>query len=384
MTILQNNLRFPLAFVAGLILVGAIGASAQTQRAVAHPDWGGPTATLRLGALQKYLQYPEGDIAVDDTYGDLLSPWSDPNPDSRSMMPLPIPTNLPSSLPSYQFAMNRTILAGTVDTLTATLTVTQSQTGAESNLHIVSAQLVGTPEFGGQNLGSVPYSCAGLVCTFTWRNPSNNTQYWGSLAIQATVTVDGYPGTWIAQQDFYSSPMTAGIFTGAFKDSIVNGSLEIDAGVQVYQHMACMVTANLYSADNGWPVQHLENQMIVDPSMTSIPFTFFGKIFADYGDAGTFTLRDLQAQCLALSYPPEWYVDPETYAANLAALEGPSAPPPTPPDVYFGYNNFSFNTQSYPNRVFSSAVWQTPQTPGVLQYLTKAAAAEAAAGATAH
>lgn len=49
--------------------------------------------------------------------------------------------------------------------------------------------------------------------------------------------------------------------------------------------------------------------MIVDPSMKTVSFTFFGKTFQDYGDSGAFRLQDVQAQSRNLSYPAELFMD---------------------------------------------------------------------------
>jgi hypothetical protein len=370
-------LRFALPVLSGLVLAGGIGAYAQTAipippptitptRVVTHPDWGGETAAQYLAAQQINYQYPPENLAVDDSYDNLLSgAWSEDNQDWSSMAPVPMPSDPTTAPPPplYLFTISRTIVVGTTDTLTAKLTIAQSPTSTDpTTLQVVSAQLIGSTAYDGMTVANVPYSCAGAMCTFTWQNPSTAAQFWGPLTIKATVASNNYPGTWVVYKDFYSSPTMAGRFTGQFTDSIVNGSLVINAGVTVYpnsypnQQIECTMSGNLYSVDWGWPLQHFEKTMLVDPSTTTIPFTFFGKIFTDYGDAGTFSLRDLKAQCLALAYPAAWDMDPDTHAADLDAWAANNPTPPNePPYIYFAKNNFSYNTASYANSVFSSA-----------------------------
>ena len=114
--------------------------------------------------------------------------------------------------------------------------------------------------------------------------------------------------------------------------------------------------------------------MIVDPSMKTVSFTFFGKIFRDYGDSGAFRLQDLQAQCKNLPYPAEWFIAPAAYQAEWEAFQ--ANPPATqePTRIYFEYDTHSFVTRSYPLSSFSDAEWQSPEKTRALQGLKQALA----------
>jgi hypothetical protein len=177
-----------------------------------------------------------------------------------------------------------------------------------------------------------------------------------------TLTVDGVPDTFVVHESLYSSPMVAGTFTGKFQERLDNGSLIIDAGVNVQKRMACFVSANLYSADQNTPLQHVDRRMLLDPSMNTISFTFFGKIFRDYGDHGAFRLQDLQGLCQNVPYPPEWFMDSVAHRAELEAFRKLPPPANEPTRVYFAYNDYSYTTtRDYPNSAFSSAEWQSPE-----------------------
>jgi hypothetical protein len=167
---------------------------------------------------------------------------------------------MPSSLARYQFDVNKTILAGTQDELRAKLTVTPDASNAPPRIHVINAELIGDSYFGSPSLGSVPFSCetANPVCTFKWTAPSADKKYWGALELDVTLTVDGMGDEYVARQSFYSSPMVAGRFTGSFIEHLENGSLVIDAGIDVQRRMACFVSANLYSVDKQIPT-HLSN-----------------------------------------------------------------------------------------------------------------------------
>jgi len=138
--------------------------------------------------------------------------------------------------------------------------------------------------------------------------------------------------------------------------------------------MACFLSANLFTADKGMPSHHVERRLIVDPSMKAVSFTFFGKIFRDFGHEGSFRLQDLKGQCENLAYPPEWFIDSQTYHAEL--LEFAKNPPPTrePGRIYFAYNQLTYTTNRYRNDVFSYREWSSPEQQSKLELLRKAAA----------
>jgi hypothetical protein len=390
----KNTLRFALAALAGLALVcgTTMSAMAQADRRVKHAPLDDLSPAGRIAVLEEYLQYPPESTPIDATYWDLLHPWS-VNTEVHTMIPIEAQRQLlsleksglsqeeavaqaqallPPSLPRYQFEMNKTILAGTQDGLHAQLTIT----GAQS-FQVSKAEIIGSSEFGNPNLGTVPFACeaTGSVCTFQWRAPSADKKYWGALHLQVTVTVAGFNDPFVIHETFYSSPMVAGKFTGEFQEKIADGSLVIDAGVDVQTHMACFVSANLYSADSETPLQHAERRMLVDPSIKTVSFTFFGKIFRDYGDQGAFQVKDLQAQCKNLPYPVEWFIDPDAHQAEWKAFQKNPTTTREPERIYFAYNTYSYMTRSYANSTFSDADWKSPEKTAKLAAYQKATAA---------
>ena len=106
--------------------------------------------------------------------------------------------------------------------------------------------------------------------------------------------------------------------------------------------------------------------------MKTVSFTFFGKIFRDYGHQGTFRLQDLKGQCENLAYPPEWFMDSQTYAAEL--LEFSNNPPATrePGRIYFAYDQLTYTTRRYPNSAFSDREWTSQERQTKLDLLRKA------------
>lgn len=393
MTTLQKN-NSGIAFTVLALLCGIIPLAkgqTQTERYVKHPSLGDGTVQGRLAVLEEYYQYPPGSKAIDSSYWDYLHPWSvetQPRPMisqeavgqiallqsahvNDDVIANQVQSYLQTSTMRYHFEMNKTILAGTSDQLQARLTVTSE--GNPIPFHVISAEIIGDQVFGSPNVGAVPFSCAttGLACTFTWQAPSADKKYWGALSLRVTSTVDGNKDQFVVGEDFYSSPMIAGRFTGKFQEKLENGSLVVDAGVEVQKHMACFVRANLYSAGNGTPLQHVERRMLVDPSMKTISFTFFGKIFRDYGDQGTFQVQDLQASCENLPYPAEWFIDEAAHEAEWREFQ--KNPPAThePTRIYFEYATYSYTTRSYALSAFSDAEWQSPEKKQILDAYSK-------------
>jgi len=384
----ETTLRFVMKGVAlGCAITGPIITQAQ--------NLDDASARGSLAMFTDFAKYPPESRPLDSSSWDLLHPWLT---ESSSMSLLPVGTvrqletlqnsglsddqiaqrvTIPSSLPRYEFDVNKTILAGTQDTLRAELTVTPAdQASAPPHIHIVKTELTGDDYLGSPALGSVPFSCDAVkpVCTLQWTAPSADKKYWGALQLDVTLTVDGTSDEYLARQSFYSSPMVAGRFTSNFNDHLENGSLVIDVGVNVLKRMACFVSGNLYSVDKEIPAAFAQRRLIMDPSMKSISLTFFGKIFRDYGYQGTFRIQDLKAQCENLPYPPEWFMDSPAHQAELQAFQNNQPATMEPPRIYFEYSEYSYVTHAYSNASFSDEEWQSPAKTRKLDLLKKAAA----------
>ncbi|MGC1295333.1 MAG: hypothetical protein WA869_09840 [Alloacidobacterium sp.] len=386
----KNHLRSALA---GLALGCVITSPALGQGTPAQLPIDDASARGGVNLYKDYAKYPPESRPLHTWDWDLLHPWST---DSTPVSLVPLQTlrqlqalsnsdlgeeeisqrvTMPANLPRYQFDANKTIVAGTQDEIRAQLQVTLPD-GTTLPIHVIKAELIGDDYFGSPSLGGVPFSCdaVGTACTFQWSAPSADRKYWGALELQVTLTVEGTDDQFMARQAFYSSPMVAGRFNGNFAERLENGSLVIDAGVEVQRRMLCFVSANLYSADKETPVQSIQRRLIVDPSMKSIPLTFFGKIFRDYAEEGTFRLQDLKAQCENLPYPPEWFVDSLAHQVDLQAFRANNQAAPEPARIYFEYTTYSYFTRTYASSDFSDEEWQSLAKTRKLDALQKVAA----------
>jgi hypothetical protein len=335
-----------------------------------------------MAAYREFMKYPPESRPLVGSNWDLLHPWT---VDSSSLPMIPTrvaaqvessrragmsddeawrSVTLPTTLPRYRFELSSDVLAGTRHELKATLSLTSDQAAVPPpQLHITRAELIGDADFGSSSLGTIPYSCqaSGATCTFHWKAPAARKEYWGVINLVVTANLAGSSDEFVMRQSFYSSPMTAGKFTGQFQERLENGSLIVDAGVEVARRMVCFVSANLYSIDEGLPTHHAERRLIVDPSMHTIAFTFFGKIFRDFGHEGTFRLQDLKAQCENLHYPPEWFMDSVAHKAELLALQANPPAIKEPSRIYFEYNDYTYTTHRYSSSDFSDREWQSPE-----------------------
>ena len=383
-------------FVLGVLALGSVMIGRAWGQAQAAPDQATTDASAKGGVAiyRNYAQYPPESRPLNVWNWDLLHPWLT---ESTSIALVPAQTlrevnafqksglsdqeilqnvAMPPALAMYQFDLNKTILTGTHDEISAQLNVTSPDDGAPLQIHVVNAELIGDDYFGSPSLGSVPFSCVNdsTACTFRWSAPSADRKYWGALELQVTLTVGGRDDQFVARQAFYSSPMVAGRFTGNFSERLANGSLVIDAGVEVQRRMACFISANLFSVDQELPVQAVERRMIVDPSMKTIPLTFFGKIFRDSAQEGVFRVQDVRAQCENLPYPAEWFMNSLAHRAELQAFRESHQPAMEPTRIYFEYTPASYVTQRYAGSDFSDTEWQSTAKARKLESLQKLAA----------
>ena len=381
-------------FCARVPLIGLVACYGLPAVSAAQVSEGDATPLNSMVAYREFIKYPPESRPLVGANWDLLNPWS-VDAATLPMIPTRITAQvesmrragvaedeawrgvtLPAALPKYRFELNTAVLAGTRHELKATLTFMPDQAGGPApQVNITRAELVGDADFGSPALGAVPYSCqaGNATCAFRWRAPAARKEYWGVINLVVTANLVGSTDEFVMRQSFYSSPMTAGKFTGQFQERLENGSLVIDAGVNVTSRMACFVSSNLYSIDKGLPSQHVERRLIVDPSMRSIAFTFFGKIFRDYGHEGTFRLQDLKAQCENLHYPPEWFLDSVAHKAELQALQARPPAAKEPSRIYFEYNDYSYTTRKYSSSEFSDREWQSAESTRKLTLYNRAA-----------
>jgi hypothetical protein len=131
-------------------------------------------------------------------------------------------------------------------------------------------------------------------------------------------------------------------FTGQFRESLVDGSLLIEAGIQVQLAGWYLIDCNLYDRD-GYPVAwtRFKGQLPVGDAV--VPLSFFGKVLRDAGAPSPYSIGQLRGQ---------------------RHVEGRDPDSDSMPD-YAG----SFRTQSYSVASFSDREWDDPSRRARLERL---------------
>lgn len=353
----------------------------------------GPSPVAMLEAYRLYARYPPNSRPLDEGMKDLTQPWQIRNiplpimPDPRMRTESAIKAMVDELLasgksreeviaelekrgkdaPRFLFELNKhTITAD--DTLVAKLSVTDAD-GVPVAIEVLGAQLESDEVSGQSGLGSVDYTQTGAGgYQFTWKAPGADKKYWGSLTLKVRAQVPGVNGETELMQSFYSSPIVPARFTGQFSERLENGSLYIDAIVDVDRECKYSMHANLYSLQEDEPTHWAAADPILQPGRQIVTFEFFGRIFRDNGYAGKFELRDLRGTCENLPFPATWLGDP----TKLKAIE--STPPKNEPLLlYLPYTNAKYQTRSYKLEEFSEAEWDAPEKDQRLQRLRELA-----------
>jgi len=359
----------------------------------------GPSPKAEFEMYRTYSQYPDDSRPLSPSMVDLINPWK------IDLAPLPVPApgmatekevkelvekaresgkseeeieaeiaRTIKNQPAYEFTLNKhTITEG--DQMVATLRITKD--GDPVRYTITSAEMISDLVFGEKGLGSVPYNDAGMdqdtqandgVTTFIWKAPSADKKYWGTLTLKVKVNVQGVKDEAVVINSFYSSPVAPAVFSSNFQERLVDGSLVIDATLDVRKECRYSLQANLYSLDEDEPTHWVTINKVLEPGRHVVSFNFFGKIFKDGGYSGKFQLRDVRGTCENMPFPAKWLTDPSklNQIANTPALN-------EPPILYIPYNDYRFTTRPYNSDEFSAAEYTSPEKARRLQELEEAA-----------
>lgn len=360
-----------------------------------------PSPQALLEAYRVYAQYPHFSQPLDKKMVDLLDPWK------ISDEPLPLiddpalrdETSLRrridelkaagkseeairkdlekyyEGLPRYQFSANRhTLTPG--DELVVTLRLFDAL-GAKLDYTVTEAVILGDPLMTRSVLGSAEYNDSGFspdvaagdgTTTFSWKIPGDDRKYWGNLKMIVTLRARGAKEPIEISHAFFGSPLAPAVFTRQFNERLENGSLIVEAFVDVKRECKFVLQANLYSA-RGEPTHWVTVNTILSPGLHPVPFVFFGKIFHDMGIDGRFTVRDLRGTCENLPFPARWLNDPARVDAvvNAKPLEEPLL-------YYIPYTSMTYTTQrEYTFKDFSRAEYSSAEKDARLRELEDAA-----------
>jgi hypothetical protein len=93
-------------------------------------------------------------------------------------------------------------------------------------------------------------------------------------------------------------------FTGAFSDRVENGSLVVEAGIQVERPGRYLIDCNLYDADDR-PVAWTRYKGELEAGAATAPLEFFGKVVVDAGARPPFRIGELRGSLYAPGEDPD-------------------------------------------------------------------------------
>ncbi|MBN8223143.1 MAG: hypothetical protein J0L53_19680 [Spirochaetes bacterium] len=363
-----------------------------------------PSHRAMLEAYRVHAQYPDFSRPLDKTMVDLIDPWKhidEPLPlvgdpalrteggvkkrieelKKSGKSDAEIEADLKKyydTQPKYQFAANRhTLTFG--DELIVTLRVTDTN-GAKLPYTLGDVFILGDPLFTKSQLGSPDFNDNGIspdqtaddgVTTFSWKIPGEDKKYWGNLKLIVQIKPKGAKEPIEVSHTFFASPISPAKFTDNFSERLENGSLVIDAVIDVKRECKFVFQANLYDY-RGNPTHWVTVNQVFEPGFRTVSFVFFGKIFRDNGYSGKFTIRDLRGTCENLPFPARWIGDPAKAdaIANANPLEEPVL-------YYMPYTTKTYTTlREYALKDFSNAEWSSPEKDARLREMGEAARGE--------
>lgn len=119
-------------------------------------------------------------------------------------------------------------------------------------------------------------------------------EHHGTILLQVAFQADG--GEVHAEAiRIFSTPLeqVPARVTGEFRDSVKDGSLLVDVGVDVYEPGFYRFDANLYDR-NGDPVAYAVFKGDLEPGQQWLPLDFFGKILRDQGALGPYSIEQIR------------------------------------------------------------------------------------------
>ena len=179
----------------------------------------------------------------------------------------------------------------------------------------------------------------------------NSKEVWGDIHLTLEYTEPGNSNRFTLNKAFVITNRSVGEFTNEFKEKIQNGSLIIDAEVDIFEAGWYQFNANLRNEEGYIAAASYEVQL--PEGKHSIPFLFFGKIFHDKAATGPYTMTGIRGDRISspvddlLSLPPEQFHQ----AAKNAVYDHPPVEPLSPAKPY--------ETHNYELESFSSLEYQS-------------------------
>ena len=246
-----------------------------------------------------YFRYPHGSRPLNPDMRDLLNPFR------VEQAPKPIyTTSRPgeSDKPVYfvktDIPMN--VIVGR-NSFVAHVSVKDSSGNRNVPFKVISARILADGTSGRVRIDDAAYSDGGRdfdreandnEVAFHWKAASPSRLAWGELALSLELKAEEQKFT--LELPFRSTPAPAGRFTGRFEERLDDGSLVIEAEVDIDTPGYFQFAANLMHAATQRPSHLAIHQGNLSAGRHMVPLLFFGKIFRDKDLDGKFTLTYLR------------------------------------------------------------------------------------------
>lgn len=280
------------------------------------------TPRILLEEYKLHYRYPSSSRPLSRKMADLLDPYA-VHPERLPLFEKPTPA--PGDKPIYFYAWTApTFMVTGSRPAVATLQVYEPDSDKPVSIQIQSASMHADPEFGSVRIGSATYSSDGTGRNvFSWEPDPSQRLHWGLVSLLARFKAPN-GRTFLVQMDFRSTPRPPAVFTGQFREQLRDGSLLIEAEMEVKTAGRYIIEANLFDED-GLPMHWVYLREYLEPGRQQIKLLFFGLVFHDKGfGSGRLVLRNLRA--FRLHYP----FDPRKLDGMLA--RGETIPTTNAPD----------------------------------------------------
>lgn len=169
---------------------------------------------------------------------------------------------------------------------------------------IISADVYSDFTFGRRLAGQASSETGGDgKSKITWTPRSGERLHWGEVELRVTFDTPQVKNNQVVA-DFNSTPTVPAAFTGDFYDHIEDGSLVVDASIDVKKAGKYVFDANIFD-QSGEPYGRVHLVKYLEKGQQKLPLNFFGIVFHDREFSnGKLVLKNLRGRRMNLPFDP--------------------------------------------------------------------------------
>lgn len=169
---------------------------------------------------------------------------------------------------------------------------------------VISADVYSDFTFGRKLAGQATSEAASDGKTkITWTPRAGERLHWGEIELRVLFDTPNVKNNLVVA-DFSSTPTAPALFTGDYYDRLENGSLIIDASIDVKKAGKYVFDANIFD-QSGEPYGRVHLVTYLERGQQKLPLQFFGIIFHDREfNQGKLVLKNLRGRRMNLPFDP--------------------------------------------------------------------------------